>query len=169
MLVFAGDSFNTDNEYKRLKSLLIGKYTESQWLQNGFTAVDHMCTTLFTIIHCQTSLEAQLCLRSVWLVQNTYCTSLPWMERSTCAATGSAFGIGLLLFFFFFIYDIRKTNLSNTAWPTPRSTDWAVRRRVIISRNRISHKLNVQQQSRFLRVALTSLYTNYKSPNVSCT
>lgn len=35
MLVFAGDSFNTDNEYKRLKSLLIGKYTvtmASKWL-----------------------------------------------------------------------------------------------------------------------------------------
>lgn len=114
MLVFAGDSFNTDNEYKRLKSLLIGKYTESQWLQNGFTAVDHMCTTLFTIIHCQTSLEAQLCLRSVWLVWNTYCTSLPWMERSTCAATGSAFGIGLLLFFLPFLYMISGKQIFQT-------------------------------------------------------
>lgn len=92
MLVFAGEAFDTDNEHKRLKSLLIGihqlysvnVFLSFRWKLRVFVLL--LIRVLFLVF--QTSSEVPLCLRCVWQVWNMFCTSLPWMGKSTCAATG---------------------------------------------------------------------------------
>lgn len=76
MLLFAGEAFDTDNEHKRLKSLLIGwcfVQTEPDvWFHtNGVKLIKdkHFCPPVKTFS------EVQMCPRCVWLGWSTFCTS----------------------------------------------------------------------------------------------
>lgn len=76
MLIFAGEAFDTDNEHKRLKSLLIGRHCE------GVICVHlkRMLCFVFSFVGVcvsQTSSEVPPCRRCVWQVWNMFCTSLP--------------------------------------------------------------------------------------------
>lgn len=77
MLLFAGEAFDTDNEHKRLKSLLIGGYfvqTQPDVLfhTNSVNEADQRQTFLPPR---QTFSEVQMCLRCVWPGWSMFCTS----------------------------------------------------------------------------------------------
>lgn len=89
MLVFAGEAFDTDNEHKRLKSLFIGKLMmKAACFVSAQNDVIGLLTLDAVLLSAQTSSEAPLYLQCVWPVWSMCCTSLPWMGRYSCAATG---------------------------------------------------------------------------------
>lgn len=107
MLVFAGEAFDIDNEYKRLKSLLIGNALIILKQSLDFQSAKSGCPTSQTSEGClssqtnngcptsQTSSGVPLCLQCVWQGWNMFFTSLHWMEKYSCAATGTEMKTGV--------------------------------------------------------------------------